>query len=172
MGFIDGSCPTPALTATDFKTWSRCNDMITSWLLNSLSKVIADSVLYSKTAKDLWTDLEHRFGQPNGAKLYHLQKTLADLVQGSLDIAGYSTKMKGLWDELDTLNNNMICSCDCPLRGNSAASMDQTEGVINNITEGPQFAQQLSSEQFTQLVSLLNQIQVGKPAEVNANSAA
>ncbi|XP_019252834.1 PREDICTED: uncharacterized protein LOC109231642 [Nicotiana attenuata] len=321
LGFIDGSCPTPALTATDFKTWSRCNDMVTCWLLNSLSKVIADSVLYLKTAKDLWIDLEHRFGQPNGAKLYHLQKALADLVQGSLDIAGYFTKMKGLWDELDTLNSNRICSCDCncggkqkmlqfkenerliqflmglneaygparsnilminplptvnhaysllmqdenqreihvnthfsgdgssflagntqhttqlspgnqfftqqkngstankgnnvykgkrnvqmcsyckmtnhtvencyrligfptnfkftktkkfqgPVRGNSAAAMDQPEGANNNITEGPQFAQQLSSEQFTQLVSLLNQIQVGKPAEVNANSAA
>ncbi|OIT38108.1 hypothetical protein A4A49_64426, partial [Nicotiana attenuata] len=49
-----------------------------------------------------------------------------------------------------------------PVRGNSAADMDHTEGANNNITE----------EQFTQLVSLLNQIQVGKPAEVNANSAA
>ncbi|XP_070046992.1 uncharacterized protein LOC142169787 [Nicotiana tabacum] len=97
LRFIDESYPTPTLTATDFKTWSRCNDMVTSWLLNSLSKVIADSVLYSKTAKDLWTDLEHRFGQPNSAKLYHLQKELADLVQGSLDIAGY-------------LNSNMIFS--------------------------------------------------------------
>ncbi|XP_070026075.1 uncharacterized protein [Nicotiana sylvestris] len=86
--------------------------MVTSWLLNSLSKVIADRVLYSKITKDLWTDLEHRFGQPNGAKLYHPQKELADLAQGSFDIPGYFTKIKGLWDELDTLNSNMICSCD------------------------------------------------------------
>lgn len=59
-----------------------------------------------------------------------------------------------------------------PARGDSASVMDQPEGVNNNITEGPQFVQQFSSEQFTQLVSLLNQIQVEKPAEVNANSAA
>ncbi|XP_070026534.1 uncharacterized protein [Nicotiana sylvestris] len=53
------------------------------------------------------------FGQPNGAKLHHLQKELADLVQGSTDIASYFTKMKLLWDELDTLNTDMYCSCNC-----------------------------------------------------------
>ncbi|XP_019258695.1 PREDICTED: uncharacterized protein LOC109236913 [Nicotiana attenuata] len=60
----------------DFKLWSRCNNMILSWLLNSLSKEIADSVIYSWIAKDPWTDLEDRFGQSNGAKLYHLGNIL------------------------------------------------------------------------------------------------
>ncbi|KAH0676590.1 hypothetical protein KY285_024391 [Solanum tuberosum] len=49
----------------------------------------------------------------NGAKLYHLQKELNDLVQGSSDVAGYFTKMKLLWDELDTMDNNFVCSCTC-----------------------------------------------------------
>ncbi|XP_019248670.1 PREDICTED: uncharacterized protein LOC109227935 [Nicotiana attenuata] len=65
LGFIDGSCPMPSSTNPTHPTWSRCNHMMTSWLLNSLTNVIADSVLYSKTAKDLWLDLEHRIGQPN-----------------------------------------------------------------------------------------------------------
>ncbi|XP_019241953.1 PREDICTED: uncharacterized protein LOC109225952 [Nicotiana attenuata] len=103
LGFIDSSCPMPPLTDPNHSIWSRCNHMVTSWLLNYLTKVIGDSVLYSKTAKDLWLDLEHRFGQPNGAKLYHLQKELADLVQGTADIATYFTRMKRLWDEVDTL---------------------------------------------------------------------
>ncbi|XP_055803417.1 uncharacterized protein LOC129872456 [Solanum dulcamara] len=93
--------------------WRRCNDMVLSWLLNSLSKEISDSVIYSKTAKALWTDLEERFGQSNGAKLYHLQKELSDLVQGSNDIATYFTKLKKLWDELDTLNADINCGCNC-----------------------------------------------------------
>ncbi|XP_075080013.1 uncharacterized protein LOC142165336 [Nicotiana tabacum] len=41
--------------------WTRCNDMVTSWLLNSLSKEIAASVLYSKSAQALWTDLEDSY---------------------------------------------------------------------------------------------------------------
>nr|XP_016461597.1 PREDICTED: uncharacterized protein LOC107784913 [Nicotiana tabacum] len=46
--------------------------MVISWLLNSLSKQIAESVLYYKTAKEIWKELEDRFGQSNGALLYQL----------------------------------------------------------------------------------------------------
>lgn len=53
LGFIDGTLPAPATTDVAWNLWNRCNDMVTSWLLNSLSKSIADSVLYSKTAQDL-----------------------------------------------------------------------------------------------------------------------
>ncbi|XP_075087487.1 uncharacterized protein LOC142169518 [Nicotiana tabacum] len=74
LGFIKGNCPAPAPTSKDFQPWSRYNDMVTSWLSNSLSKDIGNSVIYSKSATNLWTSLEHRFGQSNGAKLYHLQK--------------------------------------------------------------------------------------------------
>nr|XP_016458336.1 PREDICTED: uncharacterized protein LOC107782012 [Nicotiana tabacum] len=90
LGFINGNCPAPAPapapapTSKDFQPWSRCNDMVTFWLLNSLSKDIGDGVIYSKSARNLWTSLEHRFGQSNGAKLYHLQKELAGLTQGTL----------------------------------------------------------------------------------------
>ncbi|XP_060190299.1 uncharacterized protein LOC132619398 [Lycium barbarum] len=89
LGFINGTCKMPDPDSSGFHAWNRCNDMVTSWLLNSLSKDIADSVIYSKTAKDLYTDLEQRFGQSNGAKLFYLQKELSDIVQGNTDIAGY-----------------------------------------------------------------------------------
>ncbi|XP_049345084.1 uncharacterized protein LOC125809503 [Solanum verrucosum] len=101
LGFIDGTYQAPTIGSVNHKLWGRCNDMVISWLLNSLSKEIAGSVLYSNSAKELWTDLENRFGQANGAKLYHLQRELNDLVQGSPDVVGYFTKIKLLWDELD-----------------------------------------------------------------------
>ncbi|XP_060217082.1 uncharacterized protein LOC132644507 [Lycium barbarum] len=117
VGLIDGTCKKPNADSADFKQWHRSNDMVLSWLLNSLSKEISDSVIFSKSARDLWTDLEDRFGQSNGAQLYHLQKELRDLVQGENDIAGYFTKLKILWDELDTLNANTKCGYDCSCGG-------------------------------------------------------
>ncbi|XP_070053443.1 uncharacterized protein [Nicotiana tomentosiformis] len=72
LGFIDGSLAVPAANSGLQQAWARSNDMVFSWLLNSLSKEIADSVLYSQSAKDLWSDLEDRFGQTNGAKLFQL----------------------------------------------------------------------------------------------------
>ncbi|KAK6774080.1 hypothetical protein RDI58_029319 [Solanum bulbocastanum] len=79
----------------------------------SLSNEIADSVIYSKTTKDLLQELKDRFGQSNSAQLYYLQKELSDLVQRSNDITGYFTKNKRLWDELDALNTSVNCTCYC-----------------------------------------------------------
>ncbi|KAH0729359.1 hypothetical protein KY289_000547 [Solanum tuberosum] len=99
LKFIDSTCKIPDRSSSDYYLWSSCNDMVTSCLLNYLSKDIPDSVIYSQTAKDLYTDLEQRFGQSNGAKLFHLQKELSDLVQANTDIAGKQKLTKSLEDE-------------------------------------------------------------------------
>lgn len=51
LGFINGACKSPDLKPDEYEKWSCVNDMITSWILNALSKDIADSVIYSKTTK-------------------------------------------------------------------------------------------------------------------------
>lgn len=84
--------------------WERCDDIVTSWILNSLSKEIADSVEYVVDSAELWRELEDRYEQANGANLYQIQKEINDLSQGSLNVTGYYTKMKKLWEELSTLN--------------------------------------------------------------------
>ncbi|XP_070049731.1 uncharacterized protein [Nicotiana tomentosiformis] len=93
--------------------WERCDDMVTSWILNSLSKDLADSLQYVNDAKELWQELEDRYDQTNGAKLYQLQKEINDQSQGTLDITRYYTKIKKLWEELNTLSIHAQCSCQC-----------------------------------------------------------
>ncbi|XP_016468557.1 uncharacterized protein LOC107791076 [Nicotiana tabacum] len=117
LGFISGSFPQPKISSDSFKPWTRCNGMVIFWVLNSLSKEIAESVLYSKTARDIWNELEERFGQSNGPQLYQLQKEITELAQANLDIAGYYTKLKRLWDELDSLDITQHCTCDCSCGG-------------------------------------------------------
>uniref|UniRef100_A0A0V0GR20 Putative ovule protein n=1 Tax=Solanum chacoense TaxID=4108 RepID=A0A0V0GR20_SOLCH len=69
-GFINSSSPQPAADSDIHKAWLRANNMVISWLLNSLPREISESVIYSSTAKELWSDLEARFGQSSGAKLF------------------------------------------------------------------------------------------------------
>nr|XP_016495495.1 PREDICTED: uncharacterized protein LOC107814569 [Nicotiana tabacum] len=69
---IDRTLTIPQADSRLQKTRARCNDMVQSWLLNSLSKEIAESVLYSQSVKDLWSDLEDRLRQTNGATLFQL----------------------------------------------------------------------------------------------------
>lgn len=91
--------------------------MVTSWLLNSLSKNINGSALYSSSAQALWTDLEDRFRQTKGAQLYHLKKQINDLNKGTSGIPGYFTKFKMLWDDIDSLYNKVTCTCTCTCAG-------------------------------------------------------
>ncbi|XP_070037223.1 uncharacterized protein [Nicotiana tomentosiformis] len=113
--FINRSYVEPTMDDKDYPLWSRCNDMITFWLLNSLTKEIGDSVIYSRTAKDLWSSLEHRFGQSSGAKLYYLHKKILKIIQGNNNISGYFTTLKRLLDELDSFNSHLGCTfaCNC-----------------------------------------------------------
>ncbi|XP_019248441.1 PREDICTED: uncharacterized protein LOC109227698 [Nicotiana attenuata] len=87
--------------------------MVTSWILNSLSKEIADSVEYASDAVELRKELEDRYEQTNGARLYQIQKEINDLSQGNLDITTYYTKLKKLWEELATLSKRNQCNCIC-----------------------------------------------------------
>jgi len=112
-GFIDGSCTKPAENSLQLRQWQRCDDMVTSWILNSLSKEISDSVEYVNNSTELWKELEDRYDQTNGAKLYQIQKEIDDLTQGVLDITVYYTRMKKLWEELSALNTKSLCTCIC-----------------------------------------------------------
>ena len=64
------------------------------------------------TLRQLGKCVEERFGQINGAKLYQVKKKICNVNQGTNDIATYFTKVKGLWDELDDLDEILICTCN------------------------------------------------------------
>ncbi|XP_070017233.1 uncharacterized protein [Nicotiana sylvestris] len=69
LGFITGECKNPNSKSINFRQWERCDDMVTSWILNSLAKE-EDSVEYVNSSVELWRELEDRYDQINGAELY------------------------------------------------------------------------------------------------------
>ena len=109
--FIDGNLVKPPSNSPNLKKCVKCNDMVMSRISNVLSKNIADSIIYTKSARRMWVELEERFGQVNGAKLYQVQKEMCNVSQGVSDISTYFTKVKSLWDELDDLDEIPSCSC-------------------------------------------------------------
>ena len=110
-GFIDGSIQKPSSTNKNFSSWKRCNDMVLSWILNSVESDPANSVIYAETAAKVWRDLKERFSQNNAPRLFQIERDIASLQQGSLSVAAYFTKLKGLWDELSSYNDLPVCSC-------------------------------------------------------------
>lgn len=103
IGFIDGSIPKPSENDQFFKIWCRCNSMLKSWLLNSVSKKIYTSILYIKHASDIWKDLHTRFHKSNLPRLYKLRHQIHSLRQGSLDLSSYHTQTQALWEKLTSI---------------------------------------------------------------------
>ncbi|XP_070017766.1 uncharacterized protein [Nicotiana sylvestris] len=76
LDFINGDCKKLDPDSSSYRLWERCDDMVTSWILNSLAKEIANSVEYVTDAIELWKELEDRNDQKNGTKLYKFKRRL------------------------------------------------------------------------------------------------
>lgn len=112
LAFVDGDAEKPDESHEDYKAWERCNHLVISFILRSLSNDLARSVLYYTTAREMWLDLEERYGQTSGPQLYALQRSLADLEQGKAGIAEFFTKIKAIWDQINGINPIPVCTCN------------------------------------------------------------
>ncbi|XP_022635066.1 uncharacterized protein LOC111241415 [Vigna radiata var. radiata] len=111
MGFLNGSIPAPASTDSLFPQWERCNTLIMSWLLNSLSPSIAQSVIYLNRAIDIWTDLRERFSQSDLLRIVELQEEVYAFKQGTQNVTDYYAGLKALWEEVDNFRPMTVCGC-------------------------------------------------------------
>ncbi|XP_011004250.1 PREDICTED: uncharacterized protein LOC105110785 [Populus euphratica] len=102
IGFIDGSMKEPDEKKPDekkpdeYQQWNRCNSLVKTWLLGSMPKDIATSVINYKDARQMWLDLQERFSHVN---------------VGNMSVGSCFTKLKGLWDERDALYTFPTCTC-------------------------------------------------------------
>ncbi|RVW66050.1 Retrovirus-related Pol polyprotein from transposon RE1 [Vitis vinifera] len=112
LGFIDGTTTMPSATDKPDKhaSWKKCNDMILSWILNSLSQDLADSVIFSTTTQEVWEDLLDHFSQSNAPHIFQIERDIAFLTQDQMTVAAYYIRLKNLWDELGFYNDT-VCSC-------------------------------------------------------------
>jgi hypothetical protein len=105
-----------------FYLFERCNDMVVSWLQNSISNSIRSNIAsisnsirsniaFVDNAQNIWLDLQDRFSHQNSPHIYHLKKTLANLSQENDTVSVYYGKLKTLWDE--TLIYDPIPPCNC-----------------------------------------------------------
>lgn len=69
LGFISGMMQEPA-GEPEKSAWRRADEMVSSWIINSISKENAKTFVYSTSVRGLWTNLEERFGGSNGPQIY------------------------------------------------------------------------------------------------------
>ncbi|PNX60163.1 retrovirus-related Pol polyprotein from transposon TNT 1-94, partial [Trifolium pratense] len=63
LRFLDGSCPMPDRFDPSYEPWIRCNNLVLSWLMNSVIPAISQSLVYTDSASQAWNDLKARFSR-------------------------------------------------------------------------------------------------------------
>ena len=89
LGFIDGtSILTPSMAKEPLiaQAWTRCNNIVVTWILNCVSPRIATIVTYQ------------------------LQKDLASISQGDTSVGDYFTQLTIFWDEIQNFCPFPWCS--------------------------------------------------------------
>lgn len=113
MEFIHGTSERPPEGSLLLRQWQRCNDLVISWLDNSVTKEIHRIIVYSEFAKDIWKELETRYGKADKARVFELKKEVAHIYQCALDSPSYFNKLKQLWDESSSLSASSDDMCTC-----------------------------------------------------------
>lgn len=67
LGFIDGKCRKEGFGTNLVDLWERCNAIVLSWIMNSVSKELLSGIVYSTDACGVWRDLKERFDKVDGS---------------------------------------------------------------------------------------------------------
>lgn len=111
LGFINGSCSRPALAHPNLHQWERCNAIVLSWIMNSVSKEIFSGIIYCTDSSKVWADLKERFDKVCGSRSFSIHRDIVHLTQGSSSISVYFSNHKRLWDEFNSLVPLPSCEC-------------------------------------------------------------
>ncbi|GAU20493.1 hypothetical protein TSUD_130510 [Trifolium subterraneum] len=105
LEFVDGTIPVPAdQFDPSFRAWNRCNMLVHSWIMNSVSESIAQSIVFMENTIDVWNDLKERFSQADLIRM-------AELQQDSRSVTEFYSDLKLIWEELEIYLPMPNCSC-------------------------------------------------------------
>jgi hypothetical protein len=88
--FVDGTIPV-VIDPFDpsYRTWNRCNMLIHSWIVNSVSDSIVQSIVFMENALDVRNDLKERFAQGDLVRISELMQEIYSLRQDSKTITEF-----------------------------------------------------------------------------------
>ena len=99
----------PAKEVAGYRKWKTENNLVMSWLLNSMNNDISENFLLFEMAKEIWDAAKETFSTTdNTAELFAVEGILHDLRQGEETVTQYFTKLTRLWQQVDTFDNDVF----------------------------------------------------------------
>ncbi|GJS96186.1 hypothetical protein Tco_0803154 [Tanacetum coccineum] len=72
LKIVTGALNEPSVDSEERAMWERTNDMIISWILNTISDQISNNLNFVNSASALWSELHEHCAQLDGPRIYQL----------------------------------------------------------------------------------------------------
>ncbi|KAM1285416.1 hypothetical protein ACFX13_028904 [Malus domestica] len=117
LSFIQKDDIMPETTSPDYAAWVSQDQLIMSWLLNSMEPKMAEIFSYSVSSHHLWNSVRDMYEDLNNvARVFQLKKDLTEVQQGNLSFVQHLGNLKAKWNELDlyrphTTDTTILLKC-------------------------------------------------------------
>lgn len=102
LGYVNGTIKPPETSSATFDAWQSNDQLVMSWILNSMEPKLSEIFSYSDSSHILWESIKEMYdSQHNAARVFELKKSLAGLKQGNQTFIQHLGSMKSMWNELD-----------------------------------------------------------------------
>ncbi|RVW28194.1 Retrovirus-related Pol polyprotein from transposon RE2 [Vitis vinifera] len=109
LGFINGKEKAPVFDSPEYEIWLSKDQLVMSWILNSMERNIAEIFSYSESSLDLWEALRDMYGnQNNSARIFQIQQEVNALRQDGRPFVSLLGNFKSLWSELEVYRPHTV----------------------------------------------------------------
>nr|GEW83783.1 putative Gag-polypeptide of LTR copia-type [Tanacetum cinerariifolium] len=111
IGFINGKCIRDENAGPLQDQWDRCNAVVLSWLLGSVSQDVYKGQIFSKSSKLVWDELKETYNKHDGSVIFNLHHKIYTLSQSGMSLSEYYHECNALWRQFDALIDLPDCTC-------------------------------------------------------------
>ncbi|XP_071704401.1 uncharacterized protein [Rutidosis leptorrhynchoides] len=103
FGFVDGSIKKNESNEVLIKQWERCNSVVLSWILGSISEELYLGQIFSTVASEIWLELKETYDRVDGAMVFNLHQKINSLTQNGSSLSEYYHTLNSLWKQFDAM---------------------------------------------------------------------
>ncbi|XP_035838860.1 uncharacterized protein LOC118486484 [Helianthus annuus] len=118
LGFVDGTCAKSESNDTLARQWDRCNSVVLTWILNSVSDELYVGQVYSKLASEVWNDLKETYDKVDGSVVFRLYQKINFVSQNGSSVSEYYHRINTMWKQFDAMLQLPSCTCDASTKFN------------------------------------------------------
>ncbi|KAF3772970.1 hypothetical protein EJ110_NYTH50435 [Nymphaea thermarum] len=138
-----------------YSSWKGDNNIVMSWIMNSVQPQIASTIVYYTSAKQMWDFLKQTYSNDrNVSKILQVEEELLNLQQGDQSLAQYFASLKSISERLKALRPS--CPTCYKTHGEQSMVAKFLQGLSSEYAVAK--AQMLTGAEIPDLVDAYNRL--------------